>query len=367
MRCFVAMPFKGYDELFSKALRPAVEYCFGAGSCSRGDTRPTAQVVGDRIAEEIIWSDVVIAVITGNNPNVMYEVGIAHSLRKPTLLLRDKSDDVPAPFDLAPNDIISYEFTTQAGARNYQELRKTLLRYLTEIRDKPQYQASNVVTRLLGTKYHPFVDDFRGRSGWLCGYLDVLRMESAARTVWEINPATHWVDEDPLFFDRIITSIRERSTKYYYLIRREERIVRNTEAALHEIESRIGEHDRSLVQSCMKYVALEREFFDLMPFSVVIYNAKVGPREAILLEPMAGQIGGDHFDANAAGATDTSDGREPHRWEERTFDVRIGDREIVDLLSVTFQKRWNEAIDEECRNLGDPDAGLTLREHWYIP
>jgi len=52
----------------------------------------------DRIFNQISKADVVVADMTGRNPNVFYEVGYAHALDKVVLLLTQDSNDIP--FDL---------------------------------------------------------------------------------------------------------------------------------------------------------------------------------------------------------------------------------------------------------------------------
>lgn len=52
----------------------------------------------DRIFTQISKADVIVADMTGRNPNVFYEVGYAHALDKFVLLLTQDSDDIP--FDL---------------------------------------------------------------------------------------------------------------------------------------------------------------------------------------------------------------------------------------------------------------------------
>ena len=61
----------------------------------------------DRIYNQIAKADPVIADMTGRNPNVFYEVGYAHALDKPTVLLTQKADDIP--FDLKHFPDIVYE------------------------------------------------------------------------------------------------------------------------------------------------------------------------------------------------------------------------------------------------------------------
>jgi Nucleoside 2-deoxyribosyltransferase len=52
----------------------------------------------DRIFNQISKADVIVADMTGRNPNVFYEVGYAHALGKIVILLTQNTDDIP--FDL---------------------------------------------------------------------------------------------------------------------------------------------------------------------------------------------------------------------------------------------------------------------------
>jgi hypothetical protein len=62
-------------------------------------------------------SDLVVADISGQNPNVMYELGVAHGLRKPTLLL--VSQEVGrVPSDLAGILFLVYDPANLSGLRN---------------------------------------------------------------------------------------------------------------------------------------------------------------------------------------------------------------------------------------------------------
>lgn len=65
------------------------------------------------IIEQILLSDLVIADLTGNNPNVFYELAIRHSFRKPAIQII--KGEMNIPFDIANMRTISYE-TTLSGA-----------------------------------------------------------------------------------------------------------------------------------------------------------------------------------------------------------------------------------------------------------
>ena len=84
------MQLSGFEELYSDVIEPLTKKF---GLCPyRAD-----QVYGPgNILEDIIrgieTAQIVIAEITPANENVYYEVGYAHALKKPTILLADKKD-----------------------------------------------------------------------------------------------------------------------------------------------------------------------------------------------------------------------------------------------------------------------------------
>ena len=101
------------------------------------DLRP--QHAGQRhgpVITEDIWTAlnqarVVIAELTGTNPNVMYELGLAHTLGKPVVLMTsDRPQDIP--FDLRTLRHVIYE-RTPAGVRSMKtQLRNHLANLLEE-------------------------------------------------------------------------------------------------------------------------------------------------------------------------------------------------------------------------------------------
>jgi hypothetical protein len=69
-------------------------------------------------------SDIVVADLTGNNPNVYYEMGISHALGKPTVLTvfsRDGSVPAEIPFDVRIQRVVPYG-TTQSLQAQLREL-----------------------------------------------------------------------------------------------------------------------------------------------------------------------------------------------------------------------------------------------------
>lgn len=75
--------------------------------CMKGDEEFIRGNVFKYILEKIISARVIIANIDGRNPNVMYELGIAQAIGKPTILVSKNLTEVP--FDLKSNYIILYQ------------------------------------------------------------------------------------------------------------------------------------------------------------------------------------------------------------------------------------------------------------------
>jgi hypothetical protein len=76
-------------------------------------------MLGSRDIMHDIWQNIcnsrlVIADCTGRNPNVFYEIGVAHCVGTPVLLITQRPDDVP--FDLRAIRYLSYEYTPRGMA-----------------------------------------------------------------------------------------------------------------------------------------------------------------------------------------------------------------------------------------------------------
>lgn len=69
-------------------------------------------------------SFVVVADCTGRNANVFYEIGVAHTLGKPVILLTQSEEDVPT--DVIYIRYIKYESTIRGLAKFEKNLRRTL-------------------------------------------------------------------------------------------------------------------------------------------------------------------------------------------------------------------------------------------------
>ncbi len=96
--CFVLMPFKNsFDRIYKEQIKPTVE-SLGL-KCVRADEIFSPTSVLEDIWTHILKSKVIIADVTGKNPNVFYEMGIAHTIGRPVIIITQNKEDVP--FDIA--------------------------------------------------------------------------------------------------------------------------------------------------------------------------------------------------------------------------------------------------------------------------
>jgi len=105
--CFVVMPFAApLGNYYEKVYKPAIEK---AGlKAVRADTEIFgAGKIMDQVWSGINAAKVLVAELTTRNPNVFYELGLAHALKKPVVLISSNEDDVP--FDLKHIRVIYYD------------------------------------------------------------------------------------------------------------------------------------------------------------------------------------------------------------------------------------------------------------------
>lgn len=118
---FVLTPFhRDFDQVYRTISKVSQECGF---DCSRSDDKYVAGAVLGHIVRMIVRARLVIAVIDGRNPNVFYELGIAHALGKNTLLVSKNLARVP--FDLRSQMILLYN--------DYDDLRRALTKELVRI------------------------------------------------------------------------------------------------------------------------------------------------------------------------------------------------------------------------------------------
>lgn len=116
-RAFVVMQFGNmFDSIYTDVIKPCAEKV-GIEAYRADDVYKPGIILQD-IIRGIVESEVIIAEITPANANVFYELGYAHCLGKPTILLAER--DVQLPFDISGYRCIFYDNTIRgkAGVEN---------------------------------------------------------------------------------------------------------------------------------------------------------------------------------------------------------------------------------------------------------
>jgi hypothetical protein len=118
--CFVLMPF---DKKFDRVLSVIELACESLQlSCSRADDVARAGHVMERVLNGILQAEYIIADLTGKNPNVFYELGIAHSCKPPSnvIIISQNAEDVP--FDIRSMNYLMY----QSNGPSHKQLKRQL-------------------------------------------------------------------------------------------------------------------------------------------------------------------------------------------------------------------------------------------------
>lgn len=104
--CFTIMPFGGWFDIYYKNI-----FCPAIKKCKLEPKRADDLYRPSNIVQDI-WSltkkaKIILADLTNKNANVFYELGLAHSLAKPVVLVTQNIDDIP--FDLRSLRVIEYD------------------------------------------------------------------------------------------------------------------------------------------------------------------------------------------------------------------------------------------------------------------
>lgn len=154
LKCFVISPIGDEgtevritaDRVLRHIIRKALDHEYVV---TRGDEDENPGAITPQIVASIIEADLVVADLSGFNPNVYYEVAIAHGFKKPTVHLQNRLEK-PA-FDLKDARLIRYDIQNPDAIENDQALLKKYAAYAVN-------QPQKVDTPLSGAKFLAEVD-----------------------------------------------------------------------------------------------------------------------------------------------------------------------------------------------------------------
>ncbi len=130
---FMLMPFLDpYNSYYSKIYKPTLEK--NGINISRVDNLFSPRPIILDIQKSIVEADIILCEMSGRNPNVFYELGLAHAIGKPVLLLSQKEEDIP--FDLRHIRIIIYD---TKDVQWQKKLKQNLVAGIKAVSESPEF------------------------------------------------------------------------------------------------------------------------------------------------------------------------------------------------------------------------------------
>jgi hypoxanthine phosphoribosyltransferase len=136
-RCFVVMPSGNHKEysdgtresefIFKSIIVPAVKEAYRDDvEVEREADASSPGAIDKRIVEQTASADIAIVDITGQNPNVFFELGMRYVLKKSTtILLRQKGTEIP--FDIAPYRCVEYDPKWDGAEISKRRIREAII------------------------------------------------------------------------------------------------------------------------------------------------------------------------------------------------------------------------------------------------
>ena len=128
-RVFVVSPIGAANSSVRDHADLVLEFIINAGltpeewEVTRADAHESPDSITKAMMEAISNADLVVALLSGHNPNVFYELAVAHCWEKPVVCLI-KHDDV-VPFDVKDTRMVAYDLTDPRSVKAAAQLIRT--------------------------------------------------------------------------------------------------------------------------------------------------------------------------------------------------------------------------------------------------
>ena len=139
---------KRADAIANYIVAPVVREFDLKVPVGRADRDPTPGPITSRLLRSILDAQLIVADLTGRNPNVFYELCFAHSFGKPVVILVDKAENLP--FDVKNERVIALGNGHGEGVIGIDEAEETKrkLREALKVTLNPEYVPASLVTEV---------------------------------------------------------------------------------------------------------------------------------------------------------------------------------------------------------------------------
>ena len=199
-RCFVIMPFSSttekhtedhWDRHFNLFLKPLIESC----NIEAFRSTPLRQDIVRQIVNDLVFSNIVVADLTDNNPNVYWELGVRQSFKHCTITIAE--DGFKIPFNIGTKSILFYN-NEEKDKKTYFE--ETFKKAIMDCLSHPDSPDSVVLETITG----------RG------SIYAIIHREELIRRVQALISENN---SNKMVFDKMINIIQEGKGKYLSSIR----------------------------------------------------------------------------------------------------------------------------------------------------
>lgn len=192
-RCFIITPIGNENSDTYRKAKGVIESVIKPILQERGfeDIKPSYEInisgmINTQIINRIIEDDLVIANLTGNNPNVMYELCLRHVVAKPIIHICENG--IILPFDIKDNRTIFYT-NDMLGV---EELKAAMMKYIDEIVYDKEYVDNPIYTayrfgRLLKETQGTETNEILKILVDISGKLSEMETIKQVPVIWELN------------------------------------------------------------------------------------------------------------------------------------------------------------------------------------
>lgn len=149
-KCFIITPIGGdktdirrsADGVINSVIRPLLESNFKFADVKAAHEINSSGSINNQIMNRILEDDLVIANLSGVNPNVMYEIAVRHATMKPIIHICEEGTKLP--FDIIDQRTIFYK-NDMLGVSELSSKLKNMIEETIKIdenRDNPIYNAA---------------------------------------------------------------------------------------------------------------------------------------------------------------------------------------------------------------------------------